>query len=283
MAPKANTYKIECWGASGGFLYQPISFGGYVSGNIALGSTKILYLYLGFSGKKTNEVYINQYVFNYGWENYQCDGGGSSDVRLVYGDWDNTSSLTSRIMVAGGGGASGGLNGSDSGNPTGGAAGGLTGYQGGTCISHKIESHPGSHGGGQTSGFAFGIAQNKNEIHSPSYVIVGGGNGYWSGSKVINDHKTPETTYSGVAGSGGGSSFISGHNGCLAIKSATDLSSSGQSVHYSGYKFTDTVMIDGQGYLWTTSRQSKVGMPSPTGGTEYGHNGSGVCHITFAF
>lgn len=153
----------------------------------------------------------------------------------------------------------------------------MTGYQGGTCISEKKESHLGSLGGGQTSGFAFGVAQNKNEIATPSYVRIGGGNGYWSG------YKTPEdANYSGVAGTGGGSSFISGHNGCLAIKSATDLSSSGQSVHFSGYKFTNTIMIDGQGYQWTTSRQSKVGMTSPTGRTEYGHDGSGVCHITFA-
>lgn len=78
--------------------------GGYVSGNIVLESEKILYLYLGLSGYNSSQLSVNKYAFNYGYENYCCNGGGATDVRLVSGNWDSNPSLTSRIMVAGGGG-----------------------------------------------------------------------------------------------------------------------------------------------------------------------------------
>ena len=51
-----------------------------------------------------------------------------------------------------------------------------------------------------------------------------------------------------AAGGGGGSSFISGHNGCDAISgesTETNIVHTGQSVHYSGYKFSNTVMKAG--------------------------------------
>lgn len=86
-------------------------------------------------------------------------------------------------------------------------------------------------------------------------------------------------------GSGaGGSSFVSGHSGCDAI-SATSTSSSiihtGQAVHYSGFYFSNTVMIDGAGYQWTTSKGSYVGMPNLAGtGTMTGNTGHGQVRIT---
>ena len=58
-------------------------------------------------------------------------------------------------------------------------------------------------------------------------------------------------TQGNAANAGGGSSFISGHNGCDAIKEESienNIIHTGQSVHYSGLYFTDTVMIDGEEY-----------------------------------
>ena len=53
------------------------------------------------------------------------------------------------------------------------------------------------------------------------------------------------------------------------------------SIHYSGKKFTDTVMIDGKGYSWTNERSSKTGMPSIDGNSViFGNNSEGHATIT---
>ena len=90
------------------------------------------------------------------------------------------------------------------------------------------------------------------------------------------------------AGSGGGSSFISGHNGCVAITSETDRTpkdgcTNGTtdincSIHYRGYQFRDTIMINGDGYNWTTEKGEHVGRPS------FGiFDGSAHARITYIF
>ena len=87
-----------------------------------------------------------------------------------------------------------------------------------------------------------------------------------------------------VGGGGGGSSFISGHNGCNAVSASStsgNMVHTGQSVHYSGLSFTNTVMIDGAGYQWTTAKGSYVGMPNLAGtGTMTGNTGHGQVKIT---
>ena len=88
----------------------------------------------------------------------------------------------------------------------------------------------------------------------------------------------------------GGTCYISGHPGCIAIASAagTSASTAGsdnsveRATHYSGLKFTNTIMIDGAGYPWTTSKgASTTTMPTPPGGTiSAGNVGNGYCRIT---
>ena len=80
------------------------------------------------------------------------------------------------------------------------------------------------------------------------------------------------------------SSFISGHNGCDAISETSvesNIIHTGQSVHYSGYKFVDTIMIDGRGYRWTTLPSTEAnGMPSFSGdATMLGNTGTGYARI----
>lgn len=51
-----------------------------------------------------------------------------------------------------------------------------------------------------------------------------------------------------------------------------------------GYKFSDTVMIDGAGYKWTNTRGAREQMPNPSGGyyaSGKGHEGAGYARITF--
>ncbi|MDE5587308.1 MAG: isopeptide-forming domain-containing fimbrial protein, partial [Bacilli bacterium] len=92
----------------------------------------------------------------------------------------------------------------------------------------------------------------------------------------------------GAEDGGGGSSFISGHAGCIAINEdgtpkVETYSQIEDSYHYSGKVFTDTQMIDGKGYDWTTMRDSLTPMPNPKGGTYnsgVGHAGDGYAIIT---
>ncbi len=88
-----------------------------------------------------------------------------------------------------------------------------------------------------------------------------------------------------MTSSGGGSSFISGHNGCDAIAENSTSSSiihTGQPNHYSGLVFVDTVMVDGAGYNWTNVKGEQTGMPTHDGnGTMTGNTGNVYAKITY--
>ena len=85
----------------------------------------------------------------------------------------------------------------------------------------------------------------------------------------------------------GGSSFISGHDGCNAIDSTStenNIVHTNQANHYSGYVFTNTKMIDGAGYSWTNVKGSLEQMSKPSGGyytSGTGHTGNGYAKITY--
>ena len=263
VAPADGKYKIELWGAQGGDGYDETTnlggLGGYTSGLIRLEKSQKLYVYVGehptfFSGM----CYASNpnASFNVSTVGACVNGGGATDVRVNSSiNWYDFSSLLSRIMIAGGGGGayySG----------TGGAGGGLNGYDGqgsNSNVTDKIGV-----GGTQTSTI-FGVA-------SVNSTTIGGG-GYYGG----------EGGY--AANAGGGSSFISGHEGCDAIKEEStenNIIHTGQSIHYSGLYFTDTVMIDGEGYKWTTEKGSYTGMPTHDGtGTMKGNTGNGYARITY--
>ena len=249
-----GVYKVELWGAQGsnGTGADVVGgLGGYTSGNITLKSNTTLYIYNGASSNSTQK---NVKTFNNGTSSSGgFNGGGATDIRLVNGDWDNFDSLKSRIMVAGGGGTK-------SSSGVAGAGGGLVGYDAST------------EGGTQ---FTFG-----ETIYSPqsSFGVANGGctggNGYYPGAGATCAN-----------GSGGGSSFISGHYGCDAIDESSTSSNiihTNQPIHYSGLYFTDTRMVDGQGYSWTNTKSGKTNMPNHEGtGTMIGNSGNGYTKITY--
>ena len=154
-------------------------------------------------------------------------------------------------MVAAGGG------GPDT-DKNGGAGGGLNGIQGednhgegGTQIRGGIGCSNGTFGKG---GGKPATGQSGNG---------GGGSGYYGGASDINC-----ADYGGC----GGSSFISGYPGCDAIKEEStedNITHSGLSFHYSGYRFKETDMKSG-----------KEEMPSPNGDIETGHSGHGAIRIS---
>lgn len=282
--PCDATYKVELWGAQG---TGNGGKGGYSKGNIQLTKQNKLYIYVGSQTKTTEDYtiggyngggYGSKYGEVSGYVNYSYAGGGATDIRTVNSNWDNFLSLKSRIMVAGGGageqqnqkystntipGYGGGLNGGDAGGeiyssfpqPT-----GATQTEGGIGVQDDTFDYDGK----------FGKAL---QISSTNCWGSGGGGGYYGGAYGC-----------GAAGSGG-SSFISGHSGCDAIdenSTENNIIHTGQSIHYSKYKFTDTVMIDGAGCKWTNELTNECsGMPSHDGKSLMtGNTGNGYAKIT---
>ena len=255
VVPKNGTYKVELWGAKGGGTTG--GKGAYTSGKIELTKNEIFYIYVGQNSPFISGncyTWNDNAAFNSSNVGGCATGGGATDMRIKRGeDWSNTVSLASRIIVAAGGG------GAIYGNGNGGAGGGLKG-QDGTGTNTSYNGAVVGKGGTQTQ-YLFG----KFLYGGTTY----GGSGYYTGS-------------SGQAGNaGGGSSFISGYKGCIAITAEDDTTpicveendpedqDISCSYHYSGYKFTDGVMIAGN-----------ESMTDPNGTTVTGHSGNGYARIT---
>lgn len=274
--PYAGKYKIELWGASG-WTDECIDscsssseranksnwgiggYGAYVAGTTTIKKNTDLYVYVGGSGN----------WFNGGIGNGAYPGG-ATDIRTVKGStWYEDSSLRSRIIVAAGGGG-----GEDHGGD-GGSGGGLSGYAG--QRNRNSAAATGTMAGGtQTSGSHFGYSDASGTTNWGN-----GGGGWYAGQTAPNP-----------LGGGGGSSYISGHTGCVAVRSksssspksncSTGTTSNSCSISPYGYTFTNTVMVDGLGYSWTNVKGSKTNMPTTSGtGTETGHTGNGYARITY--
>ncbi|MDR0658442.1 MAG: fimbrillin family protein [Mediterranea sp.] len=294
-APADGYYKLEAWGASGGSNYNSTykGSGGYTKGVIYLKKDQKLYVYVGqYDNTKSGTATFNGGGSVLANTNSGL-GGGATDFRLVPGDantqWDKPVSLNSRIMVAGGGAGSGDVstNGGQQGH-----AGGLEGWY---CI--KPDG-----GGTQTRGGVSGSYQNgtfgKGGSTNTGNYTSGGGGGYYGGAS---------DGYTYGAGSGG-SSFISGMTGCVAID-PTDTTNdprtqdsgvgilSRATLNYSNTAFgasltwedgedilfTNCSMVDGGGYEWNTGVKAGAAgtMPNPSGGTMTGNeNSHGYARIT---
>ena len=305
-SPVSGTYKVELWGAQGG---NNGGNGAYTSGTIKLSRGVNVYIFVGGNGSE-NSAGVAQDIqggYNGGGltKGQDCcnrvfgTGGGATDVRLGNGDFADFNSLKSRIMVAAGGGGrfSDSSDGSDyksqDDESNGGSGGGLMGINGSGYYSDYCYGL----GASQTSGGKIGSSSTavycKSGTNSgytdPDLVTgtfgiggshgiqgdngTGGGGGYYGGS--ASGH---------IASAGGGSSFISGHNGCDAIKEEStenNIIHTGQSIHYSNLYFTNTLMIDGEGYRWTDKKEEQIGMPSHSDNSVImGNSGNGYARIT---
>ncbi|MDD6223778.1 MAG: glycine rich domain-containing protein, partial [bacterium] len=240
--PKTGVYKIELWGAAGGknmvngaytgsYVFAG-GLGAYTSGEILLNEGTKLYVYVGGIGQNALNAKDTPGGYNgggngthdHGDNESSAGGGGATDIRLTAGVWNDLDSLKSRIMVAGGGG---------------GASYGQAGGYGGALTGGNT---PYSSGGTQTTGYQFGIGENG--IFQDTQVdVAGGGGGYFGGeansSGIAN-------TY--LAAGAGGSSFVSGGVGCIAIHPTSTQNKivfTAGSIHYSHYKFDNIVMKAG--------------------------------------
>lgn len=229
-----GTYKIECWGSKG--LKQVSSgkpgLGTYTKGSFAVFERTTLYGYVGASGRFNSIGPEIRGMFS---------GGGATDIRLQSFElWNNTMSLKSRIMVAAGGG------GAEWPNAIGGNGGELEGGEStpsshaGILFEQKCKGATQTSGSSctkyETNGIAYpGIFGTAKVFTSDDSGGFGGG-GYYAGTSF-------DYSYAGS----GGSSFISGHDGCIAVKltDGATIEHTYNSFHYSGYIFRDTEMIGG--------------------------------------
>ncbi|EAY18102.1 hypothetical protein TVAG_306230 [Trichomonas vaginalis G3] len=271
-------YKIECWGSSGNN-----GNGAYTKGFIEIKKSTTIYLYIGRNNGRYNSVPPYAATSN------GKISGGSTDIRLIDGDFYDFESLKSRIMVAASGGSSERLQSTKS------HAGGLTAINstsyksstefggdiafilnGATQISPGNISYVASDYTSNPIPGHFGIAGYINETNDWGGVA---GNGYYAGCSV---------NYLGA--STGGSSFISGHPGCDAISndssSFDNITHTGQPVHYSNLSFFGTEMIDGLGQIplpWIHRPFKNKEIFYNTSNTDYyetGHHGNGFVRIS---
>lgn len=228
-AEETGTYSIELLGASGGASDNGKLAGGagaYTKGEIYLKANEKLYFNVGCAGSKLGESETASIKggYNGGGNGSTAStgistsggGGGATDVRIGSND------LKSRIMVAAGGSGAGNGENAKAGTP------------GGSLIAANSNSVNGPKGATQTSGNALGIGGSVAE--GGGAIGSGGGGGYYGGSAGIKSGTT------GTSGTGG-SSFISGHFGSNAVNSSN--SHTGQSIHYSGKIFYNSVMYSG--------------------------------------
>lgn len=275
VAKRDGYYKVELWGAQGGS--NELSSGGkgaYTEGIIYLSKNQNIYIYVGSEGKTIREsdvtagyngggsgTFLSNLSSSETLSLYGGGGGGATDIRLVDGDWNNASSLKSRIMVAAGGsGASNWSNPKD--GSAGGAINGLDGkfYSSGTeefTISKGATQNSGGIGANNSvnGGFGYGATPNSN-------FGSGAGGGYYGGGSGSG-------TDASVGTGSSGSSFISGYNGCDAIDE--NGNHTGQATHYSKMIFENSNMISGD-----------LSMPTYDGeNVMVGNSGDGHAKITY--
>ncbi len=213
--PSTSTYRIELWGAAGGdgtntsgedqSIACHAGRGAYTRGDIQLKVHVPIYIYVGGAGvygSGTNSYKGPLGGYNGGGNGGNANsgsGGGATDVRLIGGEWNESESLKSRIMVAAGGGGTDDLTGTlwGTNDGSGGAGGALS--SDGTYINGVLTR---SYFATQTYGSAFGYAVNVTTKTDTG----GAGGGFYGGF--------PSNNSSG--GGSGGSSYISGHLGCVA-------------------------------------------------------------------
>lgn len=266
-------YYIECLGAKGGknnwewTLLENAGTGGYASGIIKLNKGEKLFIYVGQKGENGTNTpgKLTATSFNGGGAGIGSPdgndgggaGGGATDIRLISGKYDDFNSLKSRIIVAGGG-SGGATVAGDFKNKAGGSGGGII-ANGSVWRYPSTENKNHMYNATQTSGYKFGIGENGQSYNNAGGAGAGGG--YYGG-------KSSREIYPG--GAGGGSGFISGYDGCDAIaenSTEDNIIHTGQSVHYSGKKFLNATLLDGN--------SNKI----PYKNSDF--NGNGYTSITF--
>ncbi len=157
--PATGNYQLEVWGAQGGSSIGDGGYGGYAIGDIYLTAGQTLYVYVGETPTGATGGYNgggNGILL----DGYGAGGGGASDIRI------GGTSLSNRIIVAGGGG--GGSQGS-------GGSGGSTGGQGGSS-NYGVPAQGGTQSAGGSGGkYDYGTCSTGAYAYSGVLGIGGAG------------------------------------------------------------------------------------------------------------
>ena len=263
----AGKYKLECWGAQGGYRSSTTygGKGGYSKGVLTLKEATNIFLYAG--GKGNTGLSASNSIFSGGFNGGgyrfgQYGGGGASDIRI------GTDSLYARVIVAGGGG-------SDGNAAKGGGAGGGVSGQATTANGYGTGGLGGqsTYSGSSTSTTA--TTQATSGLNSSNAALTYGGFGFGGAGLYVN---------SGYGGAGGGGWY--GGQGTLPDTSSDDDKGGGGG---SGFVYTrDTVssvpigyLLSGKYYLTQAeTKQGTISFISPNNATETGHSGDGYVRIT---
>ena len=214
-AKTTGYYKLETWGAEGGYgitqeLHSQGGYGGYSEGKVYLKAGEKLYINVGQGGVNGNEEYTNisevkalRESYNGGGSgsvNVNCNwggGGGATHIAKISGLLSDLESSRDNILIVSGGGGGGGICTNQSlvnEYQNGASSGGFIGNTvNGSCANRAPT------GGTQTSG---GIDHDNNVNgyfgHGGNGNGSGGGGGFYGGSHGWNCG----------SGAGGGSSYI---------------------------------------------------------------------------
>lgn len=251
----AGRYKLEVWGAQGGYRSSSSygGKGGYAVGTLALEQRTKIHTRVGGSGNTGKTAG----GFNGGGKRGTYNGGGgATDVRIGSDD------LLARVIVAGGGGSDGASNkqGMYGGGETGGSStqsygtGGYGGTQTGVSGAWQTtaQSDSTTTQAGAYAGFGFG----GNGITRSSGHGGAGGGGWYGGSGSY-----PDSSGDDDRGGGGGSGYV--------YTAATAANYPAGCLLNAGYYLTDAQLIAGN-----------AAMTSPDGASETGHTGDGYARIT---
>lgn len=233
-------YKLECWGAQGGYRSSTTygGKGGYSVGELTLNEETTLYVQVGGSGNtgKTSGGYNGG-----GKRSTYNGGGGGTDIRIGKDD------LYARVIVAGGGASDGASN--KAGMYGGGESGGTNTANYGTGGGGGTQTAGGEGGSGNSGTFGVG---GEGLSRSSGYGGAGGGGWYGGGGAY------PDSSGDDDRGGGGGSGFVwTGANAPTGYLLGSEYHLANASTTVGNVSFN-----------------------GPTGTAETGHSGDGYARIT---
>ena len=267
--PITGTYKLETWGASGGYAYSSSrntgggGYGGYSVGNITLTKNTVLYVVVGGEGASNCQTTScaggynggspsSKWAYGDGTGLYTGGGGGATHIATRTGVLASLSSYRSNVIIVAGGGGGGDYY-PDWGRLASGASGG--GFVGGSAMFSQSIKGISNTSGTQSSGYAFGTAGTTYTSDS-----CGGSGGGWYGGLSSNVHSV----------GAGGSGYIG--NSLLTNK------------HMIIYVYSTPTTDEIAAVYTSTATDTKTNFStnfSSSAISDYAKNGNGYARITF--
>lgn len=255
---ESGFYKLEVWGAQGGYGLNETyggGYGGYATGVVSLNQNDTLYIAVGGAGGNgtTMTTNLNAGGFNGGGNSYGTtskyvgSGGGATHIATTTGTLSSLSSSKDSILIVAGAGGAGGYE-SDRYTSTGGSGGGYIGNAGDSTNS----SYTKGQGGTQTAGGTGAVKGSFGQGGSATSNGIGGGGGYYGGGSGQY-----------TIGSGGGSGYIANSN--LISKN---------NITKAMYCYNCTTSTDASTLTYTTTNVSE------TARSKYAKKGNGYARIT---